>query len=147
MKFATTAILIVVLSGVWAAMASVGSAQTQAARTMMKKYLTETRQVKPGFQGFSAAVGKRLFFADHRAAKKPYTRSCTSCHTDDLNRKGRTRAGKVIEPLSPAANSDRFRETKKIKKWFRRNCEWVLNRVCTPEEKGHLLTFLFSLNN
>jgi hypothetical protein len=69
--------------------------------------------------------------------------SCTACHGDDLTRKGKHhKTGKVIEPLAPSANPERFTEVKKIEKWFKRNCNDVRGRECTAQEKGDFLKFL-----
>ncbi len=71
------------------------------------------------------------------------SRSCTSCHTADLRSSGKhQRTGKAIQPLAPSANPRRLSETKKIEKWFKRNCKWTLDRTCTPQEKGDFLLFI-----
>ena len=72
--------------------------------------------------------------------------SCSSCHTADPTVLGKhVKTGKVIEPMAPAANPERFTDTAKTEKWFRRNCGDVLGRECTPEEKADALTWLASL--
>jgi hypothetical protein len=55
------------------------------------------------------------------------------------------RTGKVISPLAPAADPERFTSTAKVEKWFARNCNDVLGRACTPVEKGDVLAWLLSL--
>lgn len=71
--------------------------------------------------------------------------SCTSCHGDDLAKKGKHhKTGKVIEPLAPSANPERLTEVKKIEKWFKRNCNDVRGRECTAQEKGDFLKFLLT---
>ena len=52
--------------------------------------------------------------------------------------------GKTITPLAPAFNPERFTETAKVDKWFKRNCNEVLGRACSPLEKGDWLTFVRS---
>ena len=52
---------------------------------------------------------------------------------------------KEIKPMAPAANSERFTNAWKVKKWFKRNCKDVVNRKCTAQEKGDVLTYLLSL--
>lgn len=72
--------------------------------------------------------------------------SCSSCHTTDPTALGKhVKTGKVIQPMAPAANPERFTDTAKTEKWFRRNCNDVVGRECTPEEKADLLTWLVSL--
>jgi hypothetical protein len=50
-----------------------------------------------------------------------------------------------IAPLAPAANPQRFTSLEKADKWFKRNCNDVLGRPCTSEEKGDVLAYLMSL--
>ncbi len=72
--------------------------------------------------------------------------SCSSCHTADPTVLGKhVKTGKVIQPMAPAANPERFTDAAKTEKWFRRNCGDVLGRECTPEEKADVLTWLASL--
>lgn len=91
--------------------------------------------------GFSAERGKAFFFASPGTGK-PDTPSCTSCHTDSPQGTGRTRAGKPIEPLALSQTPDRYSDLEKVEKWFRRNCNSVLGRQCTPREKGDFVTFM-----
>jgi hypothetical protein len=53
--------------------------------------------------------------------------------------------GKPIGALAPAFNSERFVETAKTEKWFRRNCNDVVGRECTAAEKADALAWLLSL--
>jgi len=95
----------------------------------------------PGFQGFSAAHGESFFKTTHGGEW-----SCSSCHTDNPAAPGKhAKTGKVIDPLAPSANAERFTSPKKMEKWFKRNCNDVLNRVCMPQEKGDVLTYLLTV--
>jgi hypothetical protein len=95
----------------------------------------------PGFQGFSAARGESFFKTKHGSEW-----SCSSCHTDNPAASGKhAKTGKVIDPLAPSANAERFTSPKKMEKWFKRNCNDVLNRVCTPQEKGDVLAYLLTV--
>lgn len=95
----------------------------------------------PGFQGFSAARGESFFKARHGGEW-----SCASCHTENPAATGKhAKTGKVIEPLAPSANAERFASPKKAEKWFKRNCNDVLSRVCTPQEKGDVLAYLLTV--
>ncbi|RCW27949.1 uncharacterized protein DUF1924 [Ciceribacter lividus] len=97
-----------------------------------------------GVASFSADAGKALFQANHTGGK-PDTPSCTTCHTTDPRQPGKSRVGKVIEPMAVSANPSRFTDAAEVEKWFRRNCTSVLGRECTAEEKGNIITYLSSL--
>ena len=72
--------------------------------------------------------------------------SCASCHTANPLAPGKhAKTGKAIAPLAPAANPQRFADAAKVEKWFRRNCNDVLGRACTAQEKGDVLQYLMSL--
>lgn len=95
----------------------------------------------PGFKGFSSARGEQFFKAKHGKEL-----SCASCHTDNPAATGKhANTGKDIKPLAPAANAERFTDTAKVDKWFKRNCNDVLGRVCTPLEKGDVLSYLLTI--
>lgn len=97
----------------------------------------------PGFQGFSAARGETFFHVKHGDEW-----SCSSCHTDNPMHEGKhAKTEKLIKPMAPAANPERFTELKKVNKWFKRNCNDVLNRECTPQEQGDVLTYLLSVGS
>ena len=86
---------------------------------------------------FSANAGKTLWTQDVNG------RSCTSCHSASVKTKGKhERTGKVIQPMSPSVNPERFSDRKKIEKWFLRNCKWTFGRECTAQEKGNILLWL-----
>jgi len=71
------------------------------------------------------------------------TRSCSSCHTENLHVNGKhVRTNKPIEPMAPSVNKERLTDAKKIEKWFKRNCKWTLGRECSPQEKSDFLTFI-----
>lgn len=92
-------------------------------------------------QGFSAARGASFFKSTHANDW-----SCATCHTDNPTTTGKhTKTGKVIKALAPAANTQRFTDQAKVEKWFKRNCNDVLDRACTAQEKGDVLTYLMSL--
>ncbi len=98
-------------------------------------------EANPGFQGFSAARGEQFFKSTHGNDW-----SCSTCHTQNPAGLGKhTRTGKTIQPLAPAANAERFTDPAKVEKWFKRNCNDVLDRACTPLEKGDVLTYLMSI--
>ncbi len=95
----------------------------------------------PGFQGFSAERGEKFF-----KTKQKHKLSCSSCHTDNPAAQGKhSETDKVIKPLAPAANEERFTDMKKVAKWFKRNCNDVLDRECTAQEKGDVLSYLLTV--
>lgn len=102
-------------------------------------------QKEAGVKAFSADEGKKLFNTKKTHSQKNEERSCTTCHTSDPSKQGKTVVGKIIDPISPAVNKERFTDPKKVEKWFKRNCEWVLERECTPKEKGDFITYMMSL--
>ena len=72
--------------------------------------------------------------------------SCASCHGNPPTQTGRHAAtGKSIAPLAPAFNPERFTDTAKTEKWFRRNCNDVVGRECTVAEKADVLSWLMTL--
>ena len=95
----------------------------------------------PGFQEFLAERGEKFF-----KTKQKHNLSCSSCHTDNPAAQGKhSETDKVIKPLAPAANEARFTDMKKVAKWFKRNCNDVLDRECTAQEKGDVLTYLLTI--
>ena len=94
-----------------------------------------------GAQNGDAARGETLFTTQH-ALGKPDTPSCTTCHGKTPFTTGATRTGKVIEPMAVSKTPDRYTDPDKVAKWFRRNCNSVLGRECTPQEKVDFLTYM-----
>jgi hypothetical protein len=96
-----------------------------------------------GATEFSAETGRALWTKTFNDPKSGETRSCTTCHTEDLRKTGKhAQTGKPIEPMAPSVNPKRLTDAKFIEKWFKRNCTWTLGRECTPQEKGDVLMFL-----
>ncbi len=87
------------------------------------------------------ARGQQLFTTKHG---KDW--SCASCHTATPTVEGKhASTAKVIGPLAPAFNPDRFVDSAKTEKWFRRNCNDVVGRECTAGEKADVLAWLLTL--
>ena len=90
-----------------------------------------------------AARGQEFFTSKHG-----HEWSCSSCHTAHPTAEGKhASTGKVIAPMAPAFHAERFTDAAKTEKWFRRNCNDVLGRECTPGEKADFLAWLISLKN
>ena len=112
-----------------------------SATEAVDKLLAEYRQL--GATEFSAAAGQALFFKEFKDEVSGELRQCTHCHTDKLTQAGQhAKSGKRIQPLAPSVNPNSLTEVSKIQKWLKRNCQWTLGRLCTPQEQGHLLTFI-----
>ena len=92
---------------------------------------------------FSADAGQLMWTETHNNNKLPMERSCSSCHTSNLTKGGEhVKTKKPIKPMAPTINSKRLTDTKKIEKWFMRNCKWTLGRECSAQEKGDFLLYI-----
>ena len=117
-----------------------GATASAAPTDLLRDYETAARQVSPGFS-VSAQRGAQFFRSTHAGEW-----SCASCHTGKPVVAGQhAKTGKTIAPLSPTANADRFSDVAKVEKWFKRNCNDVLSRQCTAQEKGDVLIWLMQL--
>ena len=132
----------------WAAVAAAGAATLTAIAALaatpaeqQMRFEAEARAAGSGFSGFSAPRGEAFFRSNHGSDW-----SCASCHTGNPLAPGKhAKTGKVIAPLAPGANPERFTDNAAVDKWFRRNCNDVLGRACTAQEKGDVLQYLMSL--
>jgi len=89
----------------------------------------------------SAARGQQFF---NRTHGKEW--NCGSCHGAIPTQAGKhASTGKPIAALAPATNAERFTDTAKTEKWFRRNCNDVVGRECTAAEKADVLSWLQTL--
>ena len=123
---------ILVLTG--AALAPLSQAQAVTPAEQLTAYSAQAgtpAQITRGQQFFTARHGKDW--------------SCASCHAATPTDDGKhASTGKVISPLAPAFNPDRFTNAAKIEKWYRRNCNDVLGRECTAGEKADVLAWLMT---
>jgi len=127
--------------GLGAGLLGAGVAAAQTPAEIQRSYEAAARQAAPAFGGFSAQRGETFFKSPHGGDW-----SCASCHTQSPVAAGRHAVtGTAITPLAPAASPARFTDPAKVEKWFTRNCNDVLKRVCTPAEKGDVLAYLISL--
>ena len=118
-----------------AALCAIGLA-AQAADTTAALQL-QRWQTEAGAPG-NAGRGKAFFVT--RAGSDL---SCASCHGEVPTAQARhASTGKTIAPLAPAFNAERFTDTAKVDKWFRRNCRDVLGRECSAVEKADVMAFL-----
>ena len=124
--------------------AALVSAATMAAANPARQAILQVYAQAAGVPGFSADRGKSFFETTH-VGGKPDTPSCTTCHGANPRQAGRTRAGKAIDPMAVSANPARLTDPAKVEKWFTRNCDTVLGRPCTADEKGDVVAYLSSL--
>lgn len=116
-------------------------ALAEAPADFLAAYAQEAKQENSAYKAPSAQQGQRFFAALHGREW-----SCTSCHTSNPTGAGKHAVtAKAIEPLAPAANAERFTRAAKVDKWFKRNCNDVLGRACSAQEKGDVLAYLMSL--
>lgn len=98
------------------------------------------KQESAAFKDFSAARGQAFYGAMNGNV------ACATCHSASPKAAGKhATTGKEILPLAPAANPERFTDAAKVEKWFKRNCNEVLKRACTTQEKGDFVAFLLSV--
>jgi len=124
-----------------AALPGTGAVHAETPAGIARMYESAARQASPAFGGFSAARGRAFFQATHGGDW-----SCASCHTQNPLGQGKhAKTGKTIAPLAPAANGERFTSLAEAEKWFKRNCNDVMGRECSPQEKGDVLAYLMQL--
>ncbi|MBI1285023.1 MAG: DUF1924 domain-containing protein [Thiobacillus sp.] len=123
------------------AMLGMASAVALAAETPASLMARYAQEAGIPVSALSAARGDALYRTDH-PGRNAQPVSCASCHTKSPTQPGQTRVGKRIEPLAPAANRERFTDAAKVEKWFRRNCQDVLQRECSAQEKGDFIFWL-----
>jgi len=122
--------------------------QAQELNPQMQEFMntlkSKAQKQNPDFKEFSYARGEKIFTSEH-IGKKGKLISCVTCHTNDLSAKGRNvHTNKVIEPLSPSANKERFTDVKNVKKWLRRNFKDVYKRAGSAQEKGDVITYIIN---
>jgi hypothetical protein len=112
--------------------------------SVLKVLENEARDSLPNFSQFSSAAGEK-FYKKERVHSNGEKISCTTCHTSNPKMVGLTRANKVIQPMAVSINAERFTDIVKVQKWFKRNCNDVLERVCTAQEKGDFAKYMMSI--
>ena len=111
-----------------------GIAFSETPQELLKSYESQSGKASParGEQFFNTKHGKEW--------------SCASCHENPPNHDTKhIVTGKVIKPLSPNVNPERFVDQAKVEKWFKRNCNDVLGRECTAQEKADVLSWLMTV--
>lgn len=139
-KLTTTCVMLLMAAGAATAIAAVSPAQ----KVVQDHYATQARTADAAFKDGSVQRGEAFFQGRHTGGKAD-SPSCTSCHTSDLKKPGKTRAGKEIAPMAPSVNPKRLTDLAEVEKWFKRNCSDVLGRECTAPEKADVIAYLLSL--
>ena len=130
---------------VFALMLTAASVLAASPGEVLQTYTAQAKKDNPSFKEFSAANGDKFY---HAAAKHSSGKqiSCAACHTDNPRNAGKhERTSKEILPLAPAANKARFTDAATVEKWFKRNCQDVLERECSAQEKGDFITYVLSI--
>jgi cytochrome c peroxidase len=113
----------------------ISNVQADTPQDFLKRFELEAKSTA------SAERGMKLFTQKHGGEW-----SCSTCHTEKPSQPGKhAKTDKVIAPLAPSANPERFTDPAKVDKWFRRNCNDTLNRQCSAQEKADVLAWLLSL--
>lgn len=115
-----------------------------ANETILKDFEALAKSSDAKFIKFNISAGEKIFRTE-RIHSKGDKISCMTCHTPDPKKTGLTRANKVIEPIAPVVNPERFTDMIKVNKWFKRNCNDVLERECTIQEKGDFIAYMMSV--
>ncbi|MFH1949091.1 MAG: DUF1924 domain-containing protein [Pseudomonadota bacterium] len=122
--------------------------QAKELNTQMQGFMNtleaEAKQQNPNFQAFDYVRGEKIFTTE-LVGQKGKLISCVTCHTNNLLNKGMNEhTNKVIEPLSPSVNAQRFTDVKEVKKWLRRNFRDVYSREGTAQEQGDVITYIIN---
>jgi hypothetical protein len=124
------------------AVAMAGSACAQGAAKLTPAALLAEYTAKAGAPA-SSERGQKLFNTNFG---KEFGWSCATCHGAMPTKNGKHDVSeKVIKPLAPAANPERFTDRSQVEFYFRLNCKDVVGRECTAQEKADVLSWLLTL--
>ncbi len=92
---------------------------------------------KQGITKADKSNGEKLWFSSINK------RSCSSCHGATPDETGsHVKTLKTIKPMAFSVNPERYQNSKKLEKWFLRNCKWTFGRECSAQEKVDILSWL-----
>ena len=127
------------LAGAVALSLAFGTALADSPTSFLDRINAEARSAGEG--PGNAARGQEFFNQTHGNEWK-----CAACHgAVPTGKAEHAVTHKIIEPMAPAFNAQRFTDPAKVDKWFRRNCKDVLARECTAREKADVLAWLINL--
>jgi len=131
---------------------------------ILDHYAEAARQEDPGFDGFSAERGEKLYHEKGIIRGLGFV-TCASCHLPDPREMIIAHESKIlrrachvindeehpnpkkakvrkIPPLAPSANAKRLTAPQTVEDFLRVNCTLVFKRECTAQEKGDVLVWL-----
>lgn len=134
---------------------------------ILERYAGLARHEDPAFAGFSAEHGHELYF-QKRVLPVVGAINCASCHMADPREQIIAHKSKVlcrqchvindsehphpkdaklrkILPLAPSANPKRLTNFEHVEEFLKPNCEMVIGRECTTQEKGDIIAWLISV--
>jgi hypothetical protein len=134
---------------------------------LLGRYHAQAKAESADFGGFSPEDGRAFYFRKH-AMPVVGEIGCVSCHLADPRRSILRHRTKIpcrachviddrehvdpphakkreIDAFAPVANPRRFSDYDTVERWFRLNCNYLLQRSCTAVEKGNLLSWLLSI--
>ncbi len=134
---------------------------------ILERYAELALQEDPAFAGFSTEHGHELYF-QKRVLPVVGAINCASCHMADPREEIIAHRSKVlcrqchvindsehphpkdaklrkILPLAPSANPKRLTSFDHVEEFLKPNCEMVIGRECTTQEKGDLIAWLISV--
>lgn len=119
------------------------TSQAGVREDLLAQYRAAVQAETGAWNGWSGARGQALHTQKLNGGKAN-TPSCTTCHGADVRAPGRTLTGKPLEAMAASAAPNRYTDAAKVEKWFQRNCNEVLGRACSAQEKGDWLTFMLT---
>ena len=134
---------------------------------ILERYAELAKQDDPAFAGFSIEHGHELYLTK-RVLPVVGAINCASCHLADPRQEILAHKSKVlcrqchvindsehphpkdaklrkILPLAPSANPKRLTNFEHVEEFLKPNCEMVIGRECTTQEKGDLIAWLISV--
>lgn len=134
LKPANFATIALIGASIFTVTAAVNAADTTPA-TQLEYWVQQAKTPANAEQG-------KVFF--HSGQKQDL--SCATCHSANPLEPGKhSSTGKALQPLAPATNPKSLTDTAKIDKWFRRNCNEVVGRECSAQEKANVIAYLMTL--
>jgi len=121
------------------------SAWSATPQSLLDEYTAAAQRDDKSFTAADPERGKSIYSTAKQHSNGEQS-ACATCHTDNPTQTGsHHKTKKAIEPLAPSANPKRFTDSAKVEKWFKRNCNDVLERTCTNAEKADFLSYLLSV--
>jgi Domain of unknown function (DUF1924) len=134
---------------------------------ILDRYDEMAKQEDAAFAGFSLEHGHELYL-QKRVLPVVGAINCASCHMADPREEIIAHKSKVlcrqchvindsehphpqdaklrkIPPLAPSANPKRLTSFGHVEEFLKPNCEMVIGRECTIQEKGDIIAWLISL--